>query len=91
VAWSPIINFHTDDPATIFGFRAGNSTHPHTDNDGAVSPKGLTIHSEINGVGTGSKCSMTFAGIDRATADANFNYTTSTQPGNIDDLLIQCQ
>ncbi len=86
--WSTIVNFHLGDYATIFGFHAGVSTLPFTDVDGAVGYTGFTIHSEIDGAGTGIKGSMTFAGIDRATANAHFEFTTGTLPGNIDYLLI---
>ena len=91
--WSTIVNFHQGDQATIFGFHPGLSTRPYTANDGAVGYTGLTIHSEINGVGTGIKGSMTFTGIDQATADAHFSITTGTllpnTPDAIDYLLIQ--
>ena len=87
--WSTIVNFHKGDLATIFGFHQGTSTRPYTDNDGAAGYTGITIHSEIDGPGTGIKGSMTFTGIDRATADAHFELTTGTLPGNIDYLLIE--
>ena len=91
--WSTIVNFHQGDQATIFGFHAGTSTRPYTADDGAVGYKGLTIHSELNGVGTGIQASMTFTGLDQATADAHFSITTGTllpgTAGAIDYLLIQ--
>jgi T5SS/PEP-CTERM-associated repeat protein len=89
VTWSTIVNFHHGDQATIFGFHPDTSTRPETASDGAGGFTGFTIHSEINGAGTGVNASMTFAGIDQATADAHFTYTTGTLPGNIDYLLIQ--
>ena len=60
-----------------------------TASDGVDPFKGFTIHSEIDGAGTGVQASFTFAGIDQATADAHFVYTTGTLPGGIDYLLIQ--
>ena len=87
--WSTIVNFHKGDLATIFGFHAGLSTRPYTDVDGAVGYTGVTIHSEIDGPGTGIKGSMTFAGIDRATADGHFEITTGTLAGSIDYMLIE--
>ena len=91
--WSTILDFHQGDRATIFGFHPGVSTRPYTDSDGAVGAKGLTIHSEINGAGTGILGSITFAGIDRATADAHFSITEDTllkgTPSAIDYLLVQ--
>ena len=91
--WSTIVNFHQGDQATIFGFHPGISTRPYTENDGAVGYTGLTIHSELNGVGTGILASMTFTGVDLATANAHFSITTGTllpgTAGAIDYLLIQ--
>ncbi len=91
--WSTIVNFHQGDQATIFGFHSGLSTMPYTASDGAAGYQGLTIHSELNGVGTGILGSMTFTGIDQATADAHFSITSGTllpgTPAAIDYLLIQ--
>ena len=87
--WSTIVNFHLGDYATIFGFHDGVSTRPATASDGAAGYAGFTIHSEIDGRGTGIKGSMTFAGIDQATAAAHFEYTTGTLAGGTDYLLIQ--
>ena len=91
--WSTIVNFHPGDQATIFGFHPGVSTLPYTASDGAAGYTGLTIHSEINGAGTGILGSMTFTGITQATADAHFSITTGTllpgTTGAIDYLLIQ--
>lgn len=91
--WSTIVNFHQGDQATIFGFHPGLSTRPYTANDGAAGYTGLTIHSELNGPGTGIQASMTFTGLDEATANAHFSITTGTllpgTPGAIDYLLIQ--
>lgn len=86
--WSTIVNFSQGDYATIFGFHAGLSTMPFTAVDGASGYTGFTIHSEIDGPGTGVKGSMTFAGIDSATAAARFEFTTGTLPGNVDYLMI---
>ncbi len=91
--WSTILNFHKGDTVTLFGFHPGLSTRPYTALDGPDGNKGLTIHSEINGAGTGILGSITFAGIDRATADAHFSITEDTlqkgTPGATDYLLIQ--
>ncbi len=56
--WSTIVNFHQGDMATIFGFHNGLSTRPYTAFDGADGYKGVTIHSEIDGPGTGVKGSV---------------------------------
>jgi len=68
VTWSSIVNFHHGDSATIFGFNQGTSTLPLTANDGAAGYTGATIHSELNGAGTGVNGSVTFAGISAADA-----------------------
>ena len=86
--WSTIVNFHLGDYATVFGFHAGLSTRGVVASDGAAGYTGYTIHSEIDGAGTGIKGSMTFAGVDQATAAAHFEFTTGTLAGNIDYLLI---
>lgn len=93
VTWSTIVNFHAGDSATIFGFHAGISTQPISDTEGAAGYKGATIHSELAGAGTGVNASMTFAGIDSATAAAHFSINADTlskgTANAIDYLLIQ--
>ncbi len=91
--WSTIVGFRPGDQATIFGFHPGLSTRPWTADDGAAGFKGLTLHSDIDGPGRGTKASMTFTGIDQATADARFSITADTlakgTAGAVDYLLIQ--
>ncbi|GAC1344885.1 MAG: hypothetical protein NVSMB18_23440 [Acetobacteraceae bacterium] len=89
VTWSTIVNFHQGDQATIFGFHPNLSTRPFTASDGAAGYTGGTIHSEINGPGSGVLASMTFAGIDPGTVQQHFVFSAGTLPGNIDYLLIQ--
>jgi Ca2+-binding RTX toxin-like protein len=93
VTWSTIVNFHPGDQATIFGFHPGVSTRPYTASDGVGDYRGLTIHSELSGQGTGINASLTFAGIDQSTADAHFTFTTGTlapdTPNATDYMLIQ--
>jgi hypothetical protein len=93
VTWSTIVNFHLGDQATIFGFHPTTSTLPITANDGVGGFQGVTTHSELNGAGTGVNDSMTFTGINQATLEAHFTFTTGTlaagTPGAIDYLLIQ--
>ena len=87
--WSTIVNFHPGDSATIFGFHAGLSTRPYTALDGAVGYQGVTIHSEINGPGTGILGSMTFAGISQAVAKARFLVSEGRLPDGTGYLLVQ--
>ena len=81
----------TAPPSSAFTPASAPGPSPRT--RGATGAKGLTIHSEINGAGTGILGSITFAGIDRATADALFSITEDTllkgTPDAIDYLLIQ--
>jgi hypothetical protein len=88
ITWDTIVGFHHGDQATIFGFTSA-STLPLTASDGAAGFTGVTIHSEVDGAGTGVTASMTFAGIDLATAQQHFVYSTGVLPGNVGYLLIQ--
>ena len=86
VTWSSIVNFHHGDSATIFGFAQGTSTLPALTIDGAAGYTGATIHSELNGAGTGVNGSITFAGISAADAQdvsqgGKFTYTYGTTGG----------
>ena len=92
-AWSTISNFQPGDSATVFGFHPGLSTLPFTAAEGAAGYQGLTIHSELNGPGTGVLASLTFAGIDPLTAYDHFTVTGGTLSAGTADatdyLLIQ--
>ena len=81
VTWSTLVQFHKGDMATIFGFHADLSTMPVTASDGTGAYTGATIHSEINGPGTGITASLTFAGISADTA-SHFAYSTGTLAGS---------
>jgi hypothetical protein len=87
--WSTVVHFHEGDQATFFGFKAGVSTMPITVSDGVSGYTGATIHSEINGLGTGIDASLTFAGISADTVAAHFVFTTGNVGGNTPYLLIQ--
>ena len=89
--WSTIVNFHPGDSATIFGFHDGISTRPYTAVDGAGGYQGVTIHSEIDGPGTGILGSMTFAGVSQATAEARFAVSAGRLPDGTGYLLIHYQ
>ena len=87
--WSTIVNFHAGDSAAIFGLDPAVSTRATAASDGVAGYTGVTIHSETAGAGTGVNASLTFAGMDAATAQQHFTYTTGTLPGSINYLLIQ--
>jgi hypothetical protein len=87
-SWSTIVNFHAGDTAMLFGFQAGTSTQSLTEGEGVGSYKGLTLHAELAGAGSGVNASLTFAGIDRATADAHFTITPQTASGGASDYLL---
>ena len=91
--WSTIVNFHLGDQATIFGYHAGTSTLPFTARDGAAGYEGATIHSELNGAGTGVNGSMTFTGLTLADVSNHLTITSGTlspgTPDALDYLLIQ--
>ena len=93
VTWSTLVNFHAGDTATVFGFHAGVSTLPWTASDGVAGYSGLTLHSETAGAGTGIDASLTFAGMDQATAFSHWSITTGTLSPETataaDYLLIQ--
>jgi phospholipase/lecithinase/hemolysin len=90
--WSTVVNFHAGDVVRMFGFHAGLSTQTFTVSDGVGGYQGYTLHSELNGAGTGVLGSLTFAGIDPATA-AHFGISTGTlnagTAGAMDYLQIQ--
>ncbi len=77
--WSTVLNFHRGDAISVFGWRGGVSTLPLSD-DGTPGFTGATIHSEINGAGTGVNGSITLAGISVANATSLLNFDTSN-PG----------
>jgi len=93
VTWSTIVNFHLGDMATIFGFHSGLSTLAFGAAEGASGFQGLTMHSELNGAGTGVNASLTFAGIDPAMVAAHFSITDGTLNAGssdpVDYLLVQ--
>ena len=78
VTWSTLVNFHQGDALTIFGFSAGVSTLPFTDNDGVPGYSGATIHSEIGGAGSGVNGSVTFTGYSLADVQSKFSVTTGS-------------
>jgi hypothetical protein len=59
--WNTIVNFHTGDSATLWGFKAGTSTDWWDTNAGATNYQGPTLRTDINGDGK-LDSSLTFAG-----------------------------
>lgn len=88
VTWSSIVNFNVGDAVTIFGFTSGVSTLPFTDNEGAAGYTGATIHSELQGAGTGVNGSVTFAGYTVADVQNRFTISSGNVSG-IDYLYIK--
>ncbi len=64
--WDTVVNFHAGDAVTFWGFHQGASTIAWADNEGAVGAKGLTLHAEIGGAGTGVNASLTLTGLTSA-------------------------
>jgi Ca2+-binding RTX toxin-like protein len=93
ISWSTIVNFHLGDSATIWGFNPGVSTVTYADDQGVSGFTGLTLHSEVNGPGTGVTASLTFAGLDAAAASQHFTISSGTAgagtPNATNYLLIQ--
>ena len=88
ITWNTIVNFHPGDQATLVGFTGGVSTMPLTAADGVAGYQGVTMHSELAGIGTGVTASLTFAGIDQATVAAHFAFSTGTLSGNVPTCII---
>ncbi len=87
--WSTIVNFHRGDLAVIFGFKQGTSTAPWIASDGAAGYTGVTLHSELNGAGTGVNESMTFSGVSLATQQGfEITYGSAAAQGN-DYILVK--
>ena len=81
VTWSTVVNFHSGDAVTLFGFGA-SSTRPWTPTDGATGYQGATIHSELGGTGTGVNASVTFTGISLDQALSRFTISQGTVGGS---------
>ena len=59
--WNTIVNFHTGDSATLWGFTAGTSTDWWDTDAGATNYQGATLRTDIDGDGK-LDSSLTFAG-----------------------------
>jgi hypothetical protein len=70
VSWGTVVNFHQGDAVTFWGWKDGITNYEWSALDGADGFQGATIHARLNG-GTGAyDASITFAGIDLATAQS---------------------
>ena len=68
VSWGTVVNFHRGDAVTFWGWKDGVTTYDWFADGGAPGFSGATIHARLGG-GTGAyDASITFAGIDLATA-----------------------
>jgi Ca2+-binding RTX toxin-like protein len=66
-SWSTIVNFHTGDDVTIWGWLPGVSTESWAENLGAAGHTGATLKIDINGKGAVTD-QLTFAGFSVAQA-----------------------
>jgi len=72
VSWGTVVNFHQGDAVTFWGWKKGTTTYDWVANDGVGLFKGATIHARINGGEGAYNASITFAGVDLATAQKSF-------------------
>ncbi len=81
VTWSTVVNFHKGDTVTLFGFMPGISTQNWTESEGADGYRGVTLHSELGGAGTGINASLTIAGLGWADVQSRLSVTTGAVGG----------
>ena len=65
--WNTLVNFHTGDSATLWGFVPGTSSWAWDGISGAAGYTGATLRSDVHGTGT-TDASITFAGLSMAQA-----------------------
>ena len=84
--WDTLVNFHSGDALTLWGFVPGQSTMTWADNEGAVGYKGATLQASFaGGLVDGS---VTFAGVSLVDAQSEFA-TSSGMAGNIPYLYVR--
>ena len=69
VVWNTIVNFHTADMVTLWGFVNGTSTYTFVDNDGAPGYTGITLYASLAGNPDPANhydAKVTLAGLTRA-------------------------
>ncbi len=76
--WDTLVNFHTGDTLTLWGFDPSSSTMIWTASDGAPGYTGVTLHTDIGAAGISA--SITFAGMTWSDK-AKLVLTTGTQNG----------
>jgi hypothetical protein len=81
--WDTLLNFHTGDRLTIWGFNATLGTMSFADNRGTAGYQGETLQTDL-GNGTGASALVTFAGLS---SSAHFVTSTGTS-GGIDYLSL---
>ncbi len=81
VSWGTVVNFQRGDAVTFWGWKDGVTTYDWFASGGAPGFSGATIHARLGG-GTGAyDASITFAGIDLATAQG-FTFIGNGVVGN---------
>ena len=83
--WDTIVNFHTGDIATIWGYQDGVSSYRWEDNAGATGYTGRTLRLDITGNGQ-SQESLTFAG--KTATDTSSYAVTSGSIGGTNYMAI---
>ena len=76
--WDTLLNFHTGDMLTLWGFDAAAGSMSWSDNQGVAGYQGATLHADF-GSGSGVSALVTFA--DLATSGAQFATSTGTSGG----------
>ena len=85
--WDTVLNFHTGDSLTMWGFQQGVSSWNWTANsEGAAGYTGATLRGALDGVDT--DFSVTLANVS-ATQKTNFSVTTGTTTDGVGYLHIQ--
>ncbi len=72
-AWDTLLNFHTGDMLTLWGFNSGAGSMVWSDDQGAAGYQGATLHADL-GNGSGASVLVTFAGTSTVAAQ----FATST-------------
>ncbi|MFN0184224.1 MAG: beta strand repeat-containing protein [Aquabacterium sp.] len=70
VSWGTVVNFQAGDAVTFWGWKDGITTFDWFADAGAPGFQGATIHARLNGGSGDYDASITFTGIDLATAQS---------------------